>query len=462
MVDVLKTCIYILNHEPEEWLNFSAGQNFKFNLERYKSYSEISGKFLRILIFIRWFFYRFNPFKSILKKQMEVDIFIYASSINQLSVLDQAKNILIKRKVKVMPISDFLISKEFSHRFNGWEKVYFNFQTLIISIILTLKYIVPLLNRLKKIDKRLPLLRLNGFLSIYVYLPYFYLHLKILNPKIVLVSNDHNPENRCLIEIARHFGIKTAYVQHAGISERFHSLDFDYSFLDGNYSFDIYKKCENRRSLNSKPPKERNVLLTGSLRYLPKKHKINRKCEVVGLTVKGSDSLREIAILCCKITKIKKIIVRPHPSIKYNKFIQQFKNELPNPIDINFSDPRTEEVGQFLHSIDLVIAGNSSILLEAALVGAIPIYYKHSHERVNDYYGFVENGIAPKYESQKEIVNYIETINILKYRPNLDSLRYYNASAHGKHYGLEAEIVAENLISLIKSGELKSQHGLKI
>ena len=153
MVDVLKTCMYILNHEPEEWLNFSAGQNFKFNLERYKSYSEISGKFLRILIFIRWFFYRFNPFKSILKKQMEVDIYIYASSINQISVLDQAKNILIERKVKVMPVSDFLISKEFSHRFCGWEKVYFNFQTLIISIILTLRYIFPLLNRLKKIDK---------------------------------------------------------------------------------------------------------------------------------------------------------------------------------------------------------------------------------------------------------------------------------------------------------------------
>ena len=457
MVDVLKTCIYILNHEPEEWLNFSAGQNFKFNLERYKSYSEISGKFLRILIFIRWFFYRFNPFKSILKKQMEVDIFIYASSINQLSVLDQAKNILIKRKVKVKPISDFLISKEFSHRFNGWEKVYFNFQTLIISIILTLKYIFPLLNRLKKIDKRLPLLRLNGFLTIYVYLPYFYLQLKILNPKIVLVSNDHNPENRCLIEIARHFGIKTAYVQHAGISERFHSLDFDYSFLDGQYSLDIYKKVENRRSPASRPPKKRFVALTGSLRRLQKKQITSQKCEIIGLTVKGTDSLKELAELCIKLNRSRKIIVRPHPSINFNSFVKQFKNQFPNQINIEFSNPQLEEVGSFLYMIDLLIAGNSTILLEAAIVKVIPIYFKSQNEKVDDYYGFVKNRLVKKFESIDKIVSYIETINPSNYKFNKDALKYYNAS-YDKAYNESDKIVTENILSLLKNSKLKSSN----
>jgi len=388
---------------------------------------------------------------------MEVDIFIYASSINQLSVLDQAKNILIKRKVKVKPISDFLISKEFSHRFNGWEKVYFNFQTLIISIILTLKYIFPLLNRLKKIDKRLPLLRLNGFLTIYVYLPYFYLQLKILNPKIVLVSNDHNPENRCLIEIARHFGIKTAYVQHAGISERFHSLDFDYSFLDGQYSLDIYKKVENRRSPASRPPKKRFVALTGSLRRLQKKQITSQKCEIIGLTVKGTDSLKELAELCIKLNRSRKIIVRPHPSINFNSFVKQFKNQFPNQINIEFSNPQLEEVGSFLYMIDLLIAGNSTILLEAAIVKVIPIYFKSQNEKVDDYYGFVKNRLVKKFESIDKIVSYIETINPSNYKFNKDALKYYNAS-YDKAYNESDKIVTENILSLLKNSKLKSSN----
>jgi len=457
MFKVLKTCMKILNDEPEEWLNFSSGQNSKTNLGRFKPSSEISGKILRILIFIRWFIIRFNPFLPLSKLKNKSDILIFASSINQLSVLDPIKKRLVNENVKVNSLSDYSVEKKLSDSFSDWNRIYFDYKILILVISLSIKYFFPLVYRLNKIDNRLPLLRLNGFLSVYAWLPYFYYSLKLTKPKIILLSNDHNPENRCLIEMARQFDIKTIYVQHGGVSERFHSLDFDYSFLDGQYSLDIYKKVENRRSPASRPPKKRFVALTGSLRRLQKKQITSQKCEIIGLTVKGTDSLKELAELCIKLNRSRKIIVRPHPSINFNSFVKQFKNQFPNQINIEFSNPQLEEVGSFLYMIDLLIAGNSTILLEAAIVKVIPIYFKSQNEKVDDYYGFVKNRLVKKFESIDKIVSYIETINPSNYKFNKDALKYYNAS-YDKAYNESDKIVTENILSLLKNSKLKSSN----
>ena len=52
--------------------------------------------------------------------------------------------------------------------------------------------------------------------------------------KLIVLANDHITSCRCLIELAEKYGIKTLYVQHASITERFPPLHFSYSFLDSS------------------------------------------------------------------------------------------------------------------------------------------------------------------------------------------------------------------------------------
>jgi hypothetical protein len=52
-------------------------------------------------------------------------------------------------------------------------------------------------------------------------------------PRFLVVSNDHNPINRALTLLALKLGVKSIYMQHASVSERFPPLRFNYAFLDG-------------------------------------------------------------------------------------------------------------------------------------------------------------------------------------------------------------------------------------
>ena len=76
--------------------------------------------------------------------------------------------------------------------------------------------------------------------------------------RVLVLANDHNDINRCLIFNALEKGIKTVYVQHASVKRGFPRLDFTYSFLDGKESLDKYL-------YDGKPKGE--VYLSGGVRF---------------------------------------------------------------------------------------------------------------------------------------------------------------------------------------------------
>jgi dUTPase len=68
---------------------------------------------------------------------------------------------------------------------------------------------------------------------------------------------------------------------------------------------------------------------------------------------------------------------------------------------MQFSDPETEHPFAFLSRTDMVIAGDTGILLEAALLNVYPLYYDFA-QKWSDYYGFVQTGLVQHIESCAE------------------------------------------------------------
>ena len=94
-----------------------------------------------------------------------------------------------------------------------------------------------------------------------------------------------------------------------------------------------------------------------------------------------------------------------------------------------------------------MISGNSSIHLEAALAGVLPIYYEISPTNNPDYYGYVKSGLAVKANDFNEIKNIIEQ-KLLSNKARDVAIRYYSSTYNTPWEGNEGNLVAECLIAL--------------
>jgi len=146
------------------------------------------------------------------------------------------------------------------------------------------------------------------------------------------------------------------------------------------------------------------------------------------------------------------IIFRPHPSDHINN---KYKNQ--SIIDsINYSDPLKEETFQFLRNVDAIISGNSSVLLDAAIMNVFPILWRDSHtinkynekEDPNDKYGFVKNGLAIGCNSIDQINECLK--EMINEKPYVRSkAKYYveniDTEWDGKSSNYAARIIKSNI-----------------
>lgn len=456
MREVYKVSKRVLELTPETWLEFSAGQNTKTNLARFKS-----NKYISLVKQIMGYFYFF--FKSFGLKSTAIgrsDVLFFAASNNQFSVL--------------RPI--FSVDSEFSSVFvvpNFWcshfdvrgvkpyaTKISISFFFLVF--MLTISRLFVLLKTLWSTDSRLVFLRLKSFLLVYYWLVAHQIILKDVRPQIVMLSNDHNSETRTMIELCKYFGIKTAYVPHAGVSKRFHSLDFNYSFLDGQHALDIYQSCDNRRSPKSKVISKRLCFMVGNLRKLDIDKSKGKPEGKFGLAIKGTDRLEDVVNIIEQLVPLSRVVVRPHPSLKSSRYYQIIEEKFSHGVE--FSDPRTQSASEFLAGLTTLISGNSTLLLEAAAAGKNPVYLNELSDGVYDYYGFVERKIADYFETIKDFINfYVGQDSVYFFSPDSDGMSYYWSSFGQDYSDKEAQIISNYLSQIVsKAPKFHSRYQIKI
>ncbi len=286
----------------------------------------------------------------------------------------------------------------------------------------------------------------DKYLRAYGYYFYYYFLLKKNRKsiKLIIVANDHFHENLPFNYAALNNKIKIAYIQHASVTKEFPPLIFDYAFLDG---IDAFEKYDGRGKKNTK------CFLTGIMKldpYLPlptnDKNTIRKK---IGVCIGGGDDYDKFILL---IEQMKneglEFIVRPHPLI-----IDDWR-KICELNDFNLSNPYEVGALNFLISVDIIVAGNSNILLEAAILGVKTIYYLSKSESTYDYYGFIQNDIiTAEYLINQDIILLIKAIRNYSINYKKQKLDRYCATI-GTHYeGRSTELVSTILNNINNGAE---------
>lgn len=276
--------------------------------------------------------------------------------------------------------------------------VRFDLFTIVASIFLLMARSPKLYFKFKKIAKEEKVnFGLKKFFLSYPYIIYFYNLITSGEPDLILMSNDHNVSNRCLRLVGEILGVNTMYMQHASVSCLFPPLEFDYALLDGESSEQIYEKCY--ADYNEKPDRmisnhrKCQVILTGQKKHVqrPPKAKGNTS---IGIAVNNLDEFEKVEELIQKLLRAgASCTLRTHPA-QSRIFVDKLKSLATQNNLLSMSDPKTESLRDFFGRINCLVAGNTSIHLEAALSGLKTFYLEFGAYDIHDYYGYVRNGIS--------------------------------------------------------------------
>jgi hypothetical protein len=261
------------------------------------------------------------------------------------------------------------------------------------------------------------------------------------NVKVLVMANDHNDINRCLLFNALEKGIKTVYVQHASVKKGFPRLDFTYSFLDGQESLDKYLYA-------GKPNGE--VYLSGGVRFdflYDKIVKRNYEVKKIGIAINMLDDFEKVKNLCLffKNEGYNDLILRPHPRYQHLDSEWLIKN------DITISNPKEESSFDFIANIDFMISNESAIHLDASIMYCPTVLYNMSDNKVLDDYNFVKNNLVKLANNNEELLTFIK--NPKGILPTKEVLQFYNASCGTSLEGKLGDTIAMFLCSLYQNNE---------
>ena len=395
--NIVKTTLKALKTESELELSYLFGNpNIDLTYAKLKK-PKYSGVFFRSLVF---FYNVLRNFSFSSESSPSKAIYVFAGTDNQFNSL---KPTLEALQVKG---DDFYLSvgqgvSEKSRGFHGAHPVKFNPKVALAAFALFLSRAWPLYRKLKREKREVEISwHFSAFCQAYIFVPYFLEVLPKLQPGLVVMSNDHNVNNRSLRLAAEMLGIKTLYMQHASVSEIFPPLEFDYALLDGKLAHQVYLHCyEIQKGTN--PRIEKNVancqvVLTGQKKPVVQVKQDTQLDGVqIGLAVNQIDDFHCVQALLDHLAPMQlKCIVRTHP-FQNPVFLEQLQSYMQDKAWLSWSNSREQPLADYFANVNTLIAGNTSIHLEAALAG-LPTFYYEMSDKVHrpDYYGYVKNGVS--------------------------------------------------------------------
>lgn len=266
--------------------------------------------------------------------------------------------------------------------------------------------------------------------------------LDIYKPEVVVMANDHQEFNRCLLLICKERGIKTIYVQHASAGTKFPPLQFTYSLLDGKDAYNKYKAIGNM---------EGNVYLLGGVRFdVIKSEYYNKpRNSVIGVAINLVDDEKKVKKTCEEIKKMRgrdgepvELIFRPHPQMDGSKW-----KSWCDESGIIFSSPKDESSFEFIGKTSLVVANQCSIHLDTAMCHKLSVIFNMSDNEDEDVYLFKKNGLANECTNVAEIKSVLdETFGQMV---NRDAVQYYNYSFGTPYEGKVAKIIGDLINSIL-------------
>jgi hypothetical protein len=303
----------------------------------------------------------------------------------------------------------------------------------IISIILSPVFLYDFVKFKNKREKIL------CFFESYFFIRGMYLwwvvYLKLQTPKAIIMSNDHLVWHRVLKMAAQKNSIPVVYIQHASVTEKFPKLEFDLSLLEGRDALSKYMK----RGISGK------VELVGMMKFDQYHKSINKTTSVntIGFCTNLLDQEEKIYEFVTELhNKLgnKSLILRPHPRDERHELY----NRLIEELGIELSNSKSENSFEFLQKVEVNIAAESNIHLEAVLLNVYPIYLKLKDE-IADHYGFINKGmIVDVFEEVTKLTDKIHELS--NDRPYIrNKAKYYVDTVDEEFDGKSVEKVIQEL-----------------
>lgn len=377
----------LLEKESELYLNYLYGMPFEefFFLQEQVRFG---GIFFRLLIFIRYVLAHIR-FKSIGSRPTE--ILCFAESVNQMASLSSTVEGLEKLGI---PYILFYSPK--------LEQKVKDFKSICQFWITPLDAAAALFLAVRRIFILKDLLqakglgasyrnRLDMFLRSYLFLVWADRVLVSCKPRLVIVANDHNVSTRSLRLVSEAKRIATAYMQHASVMHRFPPLEFDYAFLDGDRALEAYIRCdlETERKL-----RDCTVFLTGEKKG-SSELRMRDSSFAFGIGTNQLDDFPVVKKIVDLVTGSGlQCVLRTHPN-QQEAFLQRLHQEIRQNPRLSWSNSGLESVSSFFQRINVLVAGDTSLHLEAVLSGLATYYAALSpNPEFFDYYGYVGSGLC--------------------------------------------------------------------
>ncbi|MCM8622175.1 MAG: hypothetical protein NFW16_10690 [Candidatus Accumulibacter sp.] len=259
-------------------------------------------------------------------------------------------------------------------------------------------------------------------------------------PAAVIMANDHSMLNRVLCEVCRCLAIPTAYVQHASVTSKFPPLAFDYAFLDGRDALEKYTSGKSTHAI---------ILLAGMPTLdsaLQEVKSAGTAKNVIALCAHTGENIDDVVRVAEGIQlqgwRDVSVVIRPHPGDL--RRMDQWRRRAAE-CRAGFSDPAVEDAGTLLIRSQAVVASDSNILLEAAMLRAKPICYPYSNPVV-DWYGFIRHGVASYAGTLAELLPQLGDPS--DWSRHWLSARRYSEVIDTEFEGRSAELIASTLSDL--------------
>ncbi|MDK9762808.1 hypothetical protein KI743_12420 [Vibrio sp. D420a] len=280
----------------------------------------------------------------------------------------------------------------------------------------------------------------------YFYCVNFYRYLYKKDIKLLVMSNDHNVENRVLRLICEDLGIETLYIQHATSPGNLPPLNFDYAFLDGLNAFNDYLISQGGTPVSKKT----KIYLSGIIKRLSQP--MIKSNVIVGVAMNSYDDLDSVAEFINRLGVYRQgCIIRAHPAQR-KEDMQKLSN-----LGVEISYGSTEPVNDFFDKISVLIGGNSSIHIEAASSGIATLYKEFGESTIpSDYYSFVKNGVSlANYEDISVEKDISISLRNKDSKSRVDSISQYNASYLTSWKNNEYRLVSESILCIINNLPMK-------
>lgn len=447
----LRTIRHALHYEPEVRLAYFQGYAFhKLNSGngRKPRYVGIS---VRLAVYA-WRLLKMLRIHEPRGRDHAVDVLAFAQTANQANSLATTLKELRRRNLVVRCVTAKGAAPP-SGQFST-DKC----QQITLSLIDGIKLAFLMVFRLPRIwqqlsgeDRRVARWHIDSFLQCHIYLIFFEKVIESTNPRLILMSNDHNAPQRCLLALARVKGIKTAYMQHASVSRLFPTLVFDYSLLDGQVANDTYMDCEPNKPVSAPVPAQRHIFLTGQKK--PVRLLQGMAHSTVGLAINTLDDVKDVMKVVTAIAEAGHALrLRWHPAMGWAR-VEKIRQACSSFPSVELSDPLVESVGDFLAQLGVLVAANSSIHLEAAVAGVMPIYFEISPVSTWDYYGYVRNGVSAEAKGKEELLDLIGDVLSGDRKLNSAAVQAYSATFDTEWEGREGELAAGIIRDLLDGAE---------